>query len=85
MRSTRLNVPLLAFVLVTLAGCATAEEWENWKSSPAHFASTSHMEFSMRNRLGKTPQVTREDIARARAEGWWGKSVTVAQEAILER
>jgi hypothetical protein len=85
MRSTRLNVPLLALVVVTLAGCATKEEWENWKSSPAHFASTSHMEFSMRNRLGKTPQVTREDIARAREEGWWGKSVTVAQEAILER
>jgi hypothetical protein len=85
MRRTRLNVPLLALVLVTLAGCATSDEWENWKSSPAHFASTAHMEFSMRNRVGKTPQVRREDITAAREEGWWGKSVTVAQEAILER
>jgi hypothetical protein len=85
MRRTRLNVSLLALVLVTLAGCATSDEWENWKSSPAHFASTAHMEFSMRNRVGKTPQVRREDITAAREEGWWGKSVTVAQEAILER
>jgi hypothetical protein len=42
------------------------------------------MEFSWRNRAGKT-RVTRDDIAAAREEGWWGKAVTVSQEAILER
>jgi hypothetical protein len=85
MRSTRLNVSLLALVLVTPAGCATKEEWEAWKSSPAHFASTAHMEFSVRNRAGKAPEVRREDITAAREEGWWGRAITVAQESILER
>jgi hypothetical protein len=79
------NILLLALVLLTPAGCATNEEWDAWKSRPAHFASTAHMEFSFRNRLGTTSKVTREDIATAREEGWWGKAITVAQEAILER
>ncbi len=85
MRSARLNVPLLALGVLTLVGCASSEEWETWNSRPAHFASQSHMEFSLRNRLGTTSKVTREDIAAARAEGWWGQAITVAQEAILER
>jgi hypothetical protein len=29
--------------------------------------------------------VTRQDIALARDEGWWGKPITVSQEQILER
>jgi hypothetical protein len=29
--------------------------------------------------------VTRQDVAMARNEGWWGKPVTVSQEQILER
>ncbi|HEY7364686.1 MAG TPA: hypothetical protein VIE37_11295 [Methylomirabilota bacterium] len=79
------GVPVLALLLVTLVGCATKEEWETWQTRPAHFASESHMKFSLRNRLGTASRVTREDIATAREEGWWGKAITVSQEAILER
>lgn len=85
MRSARVQVSLLVMGLVTLAGCATTEEWETWKSHPSHFASGSHMGFSVRNREGTGSQVGREDIAAAREEGWWGKAITVSQEAILER
>ncbi len=85
MRVARAHVLLLALLLVTLAGCATKEEWEAWNSRPAHFASDSHMMFSLRNRVGATSRVTRQDIATAREEGWWGKAITVSQEAILER
>ncbi|MGH7314456.1 MAG: hypothetical protein ACREJV_14875 [Candidatus Rokuibacteriota bacterium] len=75
----------MAIVLLTLAGCATTEEWEAWKAHPSHFASGSHLGFSVRNRQGTSSQVNREDIATAREEGWWGKAITVSQEAILER
>jgi hypothetical protein len=85
MRRASLHVLLLALVLLTPTGCATNEEWETWKSRPAHFASGAHMGFSIRNRAGTTSHVSREDIAAAREEGWWGKAITVAQEAILER
>jgi hypothetical protein len=43
------------------------------------------MSFSIRNTEGRTPRVARGDITHAASEGWWGKSVTVGQEQILER
>jgi hypothetical protein len=43
------------------------------------------MFFSVRNKEGAAPRVTRKDIALARDEGWWGKPITVSQEQILER
>jgi hypothetical protein len=43
------------------------------------------MGFSLRNTEGSAPKVTRNDIALARDEGWWGKPITVSQEQILER
>jgi hypothetical protein len=82
MRHHRLHVPLAAVALLA-AGCATSEEWATWKAHPTHFASGSHMGFSLRNRQAN--RVTREDIAIARDEGWWGKAITVSQEEILER
>jgi hypothetical protein len=71
--------------LLVVTGCATGEEWETWKSHPTHFASSSHMGFSVRNRTGTTARVTRADITTARDESWWGKPVTVSQEQIQER
>jgi hypothetical protein len=71
--------------LLTMAGCASSEEWDTWKSHPTHFASGEHMGFSMRNRDGGQTRVTRQDIATARDEGWWGRPITVGQEQILER
>ena len=85
MRSNLPRVLLTAGVLLLAAGCATGEEWATWRSHPAHFASGSHMGFSVRNREGTSSRVTRQDIALARDEGWWGRPVTVSQEQILER
>jgi hypothetical protein len=81
--------PLRAVILGVVAGltvaCATTEEWETWKSHPAHFASGDHLTFSVRNRGGSPARVTRQDIETARSEGWWGKPITVTTEQILER
>jgi hypothetical protein len=79
----RLLLGLGALLLFT--GCASSEEWQTWKEHPTHFASGDHMFFSTRNREGSNPRVTRADVAAARDQGWWGKPITVSQEAILER
>jgi len=75
---------VLGAALVVSAGCATSEEWQTWKSHPAHFASGQHMAFSLRNG-GGSAKVTRQDVAMARDEGWWGRPITVSQEQIIER
>jgi hypothetical protein len=85
MTITYRQLVLLAGMLVTVAGCASSEEWQTWKNHPTHFASGDHLSFSARNREGAAPKVRRQDIALAREEGWWGKPVTVAQAEILER
>jgi hypothetical protein len=72
-------------VLLATAGCASTEEWTTWKEHPTHFASGEHLFFSARNQGEKAGKVTRQDIAMARDEGWWGKPVTVSQEMIQER
>lgn len=85
MRKNRLWLLLVGGTLLATAGCATSEEWATWRQHATHFASTDHMSFSVRNREGSAPRVTRSDIAMARSEGWWGKPITVSQEQILER
>jgi len=84
MRSDPRCVLLAGLVLLVTAGCATREEWATWAAHPAHFASGDHLAFSVRN-AEDAPRVTREDLGRAREEGWWGKAVTVTQGEILER
>jgi hypothetical protein len=84
MRS-KLRVLLVGAALVVTTGCATSEEWATWQAHRTHFASGDHLFFSARNREGAAPRVTRDDVALARNEGWWGKPVTVAQEEILDR
>jgi hypothetical protein len=76
---------LVGGVLVAVTGCASSEEWKTWREHPTHFASGDHMSFSVRNKEGGTPRVTRQDIAMARDEAWWGRPITVSQEQILER
>ena len=85
MRSTRWQLPLLCGVLMVVAGCATNEEWSTWKQHPTHFASGDHGFFSIRNREETAKRVTRQDIALARDQGWWGRPITVSQEQIQER
>ena len=86
MQSTRWQFLLGMAVLLATAGCASTEEWTTWKEHPTHFASGDHMFFSARNQADNgSAKVTRQDIAMARDEGWWGKPITVSQEAIQER
>ena len=85
MRNVRGKLLLVAAVLMGTAGCATSEEWSTWYEHRTHFASYEHMGFSLRNSEGARPRVTRNDIALARTEAWWGKPITVSQEQILER
>jgi hypothetical protein len=85
MRIDGWKIVLSATVLLAASGCASSEEWRTWREHPTHFASGDHLFFSTRNKEGETPRVTRQDIALARDQGWWGKSITVAQEQILER
>jgi hypothetical protein len=75
---------LVGTSLVLVVGCATKEEWDIWRSSNAQFASKEHMEFSLKNRGGKS-SVSRSDLDVAKSQNWFGKAVTVAQESILER
>ena len=85
MRTDRWKLLLVVGALLAASGCASSDEWQTWKEHPTHFASGDHLFFSTRNAEGKAPRVTRQDIALARDQGWWGKPITVSQEQILER
>ena len=84
MRSRILRTMLLGTVMLGAVGCASSEEWAEWKGHNAHFASGSHIGFSFRNREGAQPQVRRTDMAMARDESWWGKAITVSPEQIIQ-
>jgi hypothetical protein len=85
MRIDGWRIVLGVTVLLAASGCASSEEWQTWRDHPTHFASGDHLFFSTRNKEGRAPRVTRQDIAMARDQGWWGKAITVGQEQILER
>ena len=85
MRPSTSRYVLIAGVLLTTTACATGDEWTTWRTHPTHFASGEHMAFSVRSNESDPAQVTRNEIAMAREEGWWGKPITVNQEQILER
>ena len=76
---------LIGTSLLVVGGCASSEEWNVWRSNTSHFASKEHFQFSMNNREGGAAKVTREDIALAQNQSWFGRPVTVSQEQILER
>jgi hypothetical protein len=75
---------LIGTLLLIVGGCATSEEWNVWRSNTSHFASKEHFDFSMKNSEGKAT-VTRQDIAMAQSQNWFGKAITVDQGQILER
>ena len=84
MRSGILATLLVGSVMLAVVGCATSEEWAEWKAHSAHFASGNHVGFSLRNAEGAPPQVSRTDVAIARTESWWGKAITVSPEQIIQ-
>jgi hypothetical protein len=85
MRTVDWKLLLAVTALLAASGCASGDEWQTWREHPTHFASGDHLFFSTRNSEGSAPRVTRQDIALARDQGWWGKPITVSQEQILER
>ena len=85
MRTDHWKLLLVVGALLAASGCASSDEWQTWKEHPTHFASGDHLFFSTRNAEGSAPRVTRQDIALARDQGWWGKPITVNTEQILER
>ena len=84
MRKLGFWFPALPAVLVVL-GCASATEWATWRDHPTHFASSDHLVFSVRNREAQPARVTRQDVALARDQSWWGKPITVDQAQVIER
>jgi hypothetical protein len=84
MRNRILGSTLVLGIAVIASGCATSEEWAEWRSHSSHFASDQHMGFSVRNREGTAPRVARSDIDAARSENWWGKAITVSPDQIFQ-
>jgi hypothetical protein len=83
----RIRMLVPAFVLAVgaaAAGCATSEEWAEWRAHSTHFASGQHATFSLKNREGTAPRVARSDIDAARSENWWGKAITVSPDQIFQ-
>jgi hypothetical protein len=67
------------------AGCATSEEWSDWRSHTSHFASGTHATFSLRNNKdGSNPRVKRSDVEAAGQESWWGQAITVNPDQIFQ-
>jgi hypothetical protein len=83
MRKRVFAVMLLGGVMISAGACATSEEWAEWKRHSSHFATGDHLFFSVRNREGTPPRVTRRDLELARAEVWWGKTITVSPAQIF--
>lgn len=78
-------VVLMGSFATMAGGCASSEEWADWRSHTSHFASDAHASFSMRNnRDGSNPRVSRADLDAARQQNWWGKTITVNPDQIFQ-
>jgi hypothetical protein len=85
MRGKHRRLLVMGTSLLLVGGCASSEEWNTWRSSTSHFASKEHFDFSMRNRGDSGASVTKNDVALAQSQNWFGRPVTVSQDQILER
>jgi hypothetical protein len=85
MRGKHWHLLVMGTSLLLVGGCASSEEWNTWRSNTSHFQSKEHFDFSMRNRGGDAATVTKNDVAMAKTQSWFGQPVTVNQDQILER
>jgi hypothetical protein len=69
---------LIAAVMFSMSGCASARDWAYWREHPTHFASGNHLTFSMKNDDVYYPSVTEADVKLASEHGWWGDEVPPA-------
>ena len=66
-------VMTVAALALVAGGCATPEQWSEWRSHSSHFASGDHAQFSLRNSPSRI-QTTTADVDAARNQGgWWGR------------
>ena len=85
MRSKIVTAAALIGVAFLAGGCATSEQWTEWRGHTTHFASGEHGMFSMRNNMsGTNPRVTRLDIANSRTQTWWGKTISVEPGQVIQ-
>ena len=85
MRSKIVTAAALIVVAFLAGGCATSEQWAEWRSHTTHFASGEHGMFSMANNMsGTNARVTRLDIENSRTQNWWGKSITVEPGQVIQ-
>ena len=85
MRSKIVTAAALIGVAFLAGGCATSEQWAEWRSHTTHFASGDHGSFSLRNNLdGSNPRVTRLDIENSRTQNWWGRNITVEPGQVIQ-
>jgi hypothetical protein len=85
MRGKYRQLLVMGTSLLLVGGCASSEEWNTWRSNTSHFQSKEHFDFSMRNSGDSKGTVTRNDVAMAQTQNWFGLPVTVSQDQILER
>jgi hypothetical protein len=85
MRGKYRQLLVMGTSLLLVGGCASNEEWNTWRSNTSHFQSKEHFDFSMRNSGDSKGTVTKNDVALAQSQSWFGQPVTVSQEQILER
>jgi hypothetical protein len=74
---------MLLGIAVAAPGCASSQQWKEWKSHSSHFASGEHMGFSLRNQ-GNTPKVSQQDQRVAAGQSWWGEIVVVRPDQIFQ-
>ena len=85
MKTVVVRALLLGGSILVAGGCATTEEWREWRAHTSHYASDQHLGFSMRNDAqGSNPKVTRSDVAAAQTQNWWGKAIIVETSQIFQ-
>ena len=85
MRSKVVTAAALIGIAFLAGGCATSEQWAEWRGHTSHFASGDHGMFSLSNNLdGTNPRVTRLDIENSRTQNWWGRNITVEPGQVIQ-
>ncbi|HEU4370753.1 MAG TPA: hypothetical protein VFV05_21230 [Methylomirabilota bacterium] len=87
MESLRWWLLMVAAVMFSMSGCASAPDWAFWREHSSHVASDDHLRHGHghgdRSRHGSSaePALTDADAALARDEAWWGHLVPAARPA----
>jgi hypothetical protein len=78
MRGKHWQLLVIGTSLLLVGGCASSEEWNTWRSTPA----TSVKEHSIMQNTGGTAPATNQDVALAQSRTAWSGG-TVNQDQIL--